>query len=174
MDNLNDLNNFLNEKRVTVKRRYTEAYPAKNVSTAARVRSTILDSIADGHITEEEMTRILSELKAHKRWLSRNKGLFNIGIAHGIRKNCDSIKANTLVGISYVWKIIGHATDAGFTLKETREFINNDTEKEVLRSRVKKYLVSLGLDPEKSNSLCNLGKEEIVNKSQTGKLLRMN
>ena len=103
-----------------------------------------------------------------------NRGLFNIGIAHGIRKNCDSIKANTLVGISYVWKIIGHATDAGFTLKETREFINNDTEKEVLRSRVKKYLVSLGLDPEKSNSLCNLGKEEIVNKSQTGKLLRMN
>jgi len=78
MDNLNDLNNFLNEKRVTVKRRYTEAHPAKNVSTAARVRSTILDSIADGHITEEEMTRILSELKAHKRWLSRNKGLFNI------------------------------------------------------------------------------------------------
>ena len=78
MDNLNDLNNFLNEKRVTVKRRYTEAHPAKNVSTAARVRTAILDSIADGHITEEEMTRILGVMKAHKRWLSRNKGLFNI------------------------------------------------------------------------------------------------
>jgi len=78
MDNVNDLNSFLNEKRVTVKRRYTEAHPAKNVSTAARVRSSILEAIADGHITEEEMTRILSELKAHKRWLSRNKGLFNI------------------------------------------------------------------------------------------------
>ena len=78
MNNIDDLNNFLNEKRVTVKRRYTEAHPAKNVSTAARVRSSILEAIADGHITEEEMTRILSELKAHKRWLSRNKGLFNI------------------------------------------------------------------------------------------------
>jgi cytidyltransferase-like protein len=78
MKNVNDLNSFLNEKRVTVKRRYTEAHPAKNVSTAARVRSSILEAIADGHITEEEMTRILSELKAHKRWLSRNKGLFNI------------------------------------------------------------------------------------------------
>ena len=78
MKNVNDLNSFLNEKKVTVKRRYTEAYPAKNVSTAARVRSSILEAIADGHITEEEMTRILSELKAHKRWLSRNKGLFNI------------------------------------------------------------------------------------------------
>ena len=78
MKNVNDLNSFLNEKKVTVKRRYTEAHPAKNVSTAARVRSSILEAIADGHITEEEMTRILSELKAHKRWLSRNKGLFNI------------------------------------------------------------------------------------------------
>ncbi len=103
-----------------------------------------------------------------------NRGLFNIGIAHGIRKNCSSIKANTLVGISYVWSLMGHATDAGFTLKETREFIDNDAEKEILRSRVNKYFLSLGIDPKKSNSLCELGKEEIVNKSQIGKLLRIN
>ena len=103
-----------------------------------------------------------------------NRGLFNIGIAHGIRKNCSSIKANTLVGISYVWSLMGHATDAGFTMKETREFIDNDAEKEILRSRVNKYFLSLGIDPKKSNSLCELGKEEIVNKSQIGKLLRMN
>ena len=103
-----------------------------------------------------------------------NRGLFNIGIAHGIRKNCSLIKANTLVGISYVWSLMGHATDAGFTIKETREFIDNDAEKEILRSRVNKYFLSLGINPRKSNSLCELGKEEIVNKSQIGKLLRMN
>ena len=83
MNNINDLNNFLNEKKVTVKRRYTEAHPAKNVSTAARVRSSILEAIADGHITEEEMSRILSELKAHKRWLNRNKTLFNVSEDQG-------------------------------------------------------------------------------------------
>ena len=83
MNNINDLNSFLNEKKVTVKRRYTEAHPAKNVSTAARVRSSILEAIADGHITEEEMTRILSELKAHKRWLDRNKTLFNVSEDQG-------------------------------------------------------------------------------------------
>ena len=103
-----------------------------------------------------------------------NRGLFNIGIAHGIRKNCSFINGNTLVGISYVWSLMGHATDAGFTIKETREFIDNDAEKEILRSRVNKYFLSLGINPRKSNSLCELGKEEIVNKSQIGKLLRMN
>ena len=78
MDNINDLNNFLNEKKVVVKRRYTEAYPAKNISTNARIRTAILDAISDGHITEEEMSRILIELQANKRWLGRNKTLFNI------------------------------------------------------------------------------------------------
>lgn len=78
MDNLKDINNFLTEKKVTVKRRYTESHPAKKVSTSARIRSIILEAIADGHITEAEMSRILTELKAHKRWLNRNKTLFNI------------------------------------------------------------------------------------------------
>ena len=78
MDNLKDINDFLTERKVTVKRRYTESSPAKNVSTSARVRSSVLEAIADGHITEEEMTKILTELKAHKRWLNRNKTLFNI------------------------------------------------------------------------------------------------
>jgi len=78
MDNLKDINNFLTEKKVTVKRRYTESHPAKNVSTSARIRSSIIEAIADGHITEDEMAKILTELKAHKRWLNRNKTLFNI------------------------------------------------------------------------------------------------
>ena len=78
MENLSNMNNFLNEKRVVVKRRYTEKYPAKNVSTAARVRNAVLDAISDGHLTEEELFKILSEVEAHKRWLKRNSKLFNI------------------------------------------------------------------------------------------------
>ena len=78
MDNLKDINDFLTEKKVTVKRRYTESHPAKKVSTSARIRSSIIEAIADGHITEDEMAKILTELKAHKRWLNRNKTLFNI------------------------------------------------------------------------------------------------
>ena len=78
MDNLKNIQDFITEKRVTVKRRYTEKHPAKNVSTAARVRSAILDAVADGHLTEDEVNNILSEIKAHKRWLKRNVGLFNI------------------------------------------------------------------------------------------------
>lgn len=78
MNNLKNIHDFITEKRVTVKRRYTEKHPAKNVSTAARVRNAILDAVADGHLTEDEVNTILAEIKAHKRWLKRNLGLFNI------------------------------------------------------------------------------------------------
>lgn len=78
MKNLQNIDTYLAEKKVTVKRRYTENHPAKFVSTAAKVRNVILDSIGDGHLTEEEVIKILSEINAHKRWLKRNVGLFNI------------------------------------------------------------------------------------------------
>ena len=62
-----------------------------------------------------------------------DKGLLNIGLAHGIRENCDKIIANKLSGIFYVWKIVGYANKAGFSMKETRSFIDNRKEKEILK-----------------------------------------
>jgi len=78
MRHLKEFDDVISEKRVTVKRRYTEKHPAKNISTAARVRNSIIEAMGDGVLTEEELTKILQELKAHKRWLSRNTKLFNI------------------------------------------------------------------------------------------------
>jgi hypothetical protein len=103
-----------------------------------------------------------------------DKGLMNIGIAHGVRKNCETINANKMKGISYVWNLVGHAKEAGYTMKETRAFIDDDVEKAKLRKRVVKHLKAKGLNPEKSNALCEFGKAEITKKSQVGVLLRMN
>jgi len=103
-----------------------------------------------------------------------DKGLMNIGVAHGVRKNCDAIEAHKLNGIGYVWKLVGYAKDAGYSMKETRAFIDDDVEKEVLRKRVVKHLKAKGLNPDKSNALCEFGKAEINKKSQVGVLLRMN
>ena len=67
-----------------------------------------------------------------------DKGLMNIGIAHGVRKNCDTLKAHKLNGISYVWKLVGHAKEAGYSMKETRAFIDDDIEKEIKAVRSSK------------------------------------
>lgn len=83
MKNLLGINDFLTEKRITVKRRYTESYPAKLASTSAKVRNVLFDAMADGHLTEEEILKVLSEINANKRWLSRNLSLFNISEDQG-------------------------------------------------------------------------------------------
>jgi hypothetical protein len=69
----------LNERKVVTKRKYTEAYPAKTVGSAARIRNKMLEAIASGRITQQDFDKMLSELSSDsKRWLNRNGQLFNI------------------------------------------------------------------------------------------------
>lgn len=78
MKYIKTLDELITEKKVSYKRKYTENYPAKIVSTSARVRNTIFDAIQDGIITEDELNRILSEIQAHKTWIKRNVDLFKL------------------------------------------------------------------------------------------------
>ena len=73
------LQNGLNERKLTIKRRYTELHPAKEVGASARVRNKVLEAIKDGKITKAEFDRIISELSSDsKRWLKRNAQYFNV------------------------------------------------------------------------------------------------
>jgi len=78
MKHILTLEDFISEKRVVYKRQYTENYPAQHVSTAARVRNAILDAMADGVLTEDELQGILTTANAGPRWLQRNTDLFKI------------------------------------------------------------------------------------------------
>lgn len=78
MEHILTLEDFISEKRVVYKRQYTENYPAQHASTAARVRNAILDSMADGVLTEDELQGILATAKAGPRWMQRNTDLFKI------------------------------------------------------------------------------------------------
>ena len=77
---LTDVDAELTEsKKVTLKRRYTENYPAITAGKAARIRNKILEAIKDGVITKEEFDVILSEMSSDsKRWVSRNAKYFNV------------------------------------------------------------------------------------------------
>jgi hypothetical protein len=71
---------FLSEgKKIQIKRRYTENHPASTVGKTASVRNSVLKAVKDGVITEEEFTKILSELSGdHKQWRTRNTKYFNV------------------------------------------------------------------------------------------------
>ena len=74
-----DLNESLNERRIQIKRKYTENHPAITAGKTARVRNKILEYISDGKLTQDEFNKILSELSLDsKRWLKRNQKYFNV------------------------------------------------------------------------------------------------
>jgi cytidyltransferase-like protein len=66
------------EKKLTLKRKYTDAYPAKMISSDAKIRNAVIDAISDGQLTEEEFLNIISSTNAHGKWLTKNRNLFKI------------------------------------------------------------------------------------------------
>lgn len=85
MDVLN-FNDFLNEKRVVIKRKYTESYPAKKLSTHAKVRNQIFSALQNGMLSEEEFSNILTTANAHSRWFKRNSRFFVVKEENGVKK----------------------------------------------------------------------------------------
>jgi len=75
-----NFNDFLNEKRnVTLKRRYTDNHPAIEAGLTARVRNKMIETVADGKLSQEEFKTILSEFSTDSaRWIRRNAKYFNV------------------------------------------------------------------------------------------------
>jgi len=68
-----------NEGKVTLKRKYTENYPAVTAGKQARIRNKMLEAIADGKLTQEEFNAILKEMSIDSsRWVRRNSKYFNV------------------------------------------------------------------------------------------------
>lgn len=71
--------NNVAESRITLKRQYTENYPAKTVGKHAAIRNKIIEALKDGELTKEEFDTLVSGLtEDSKRWLRRNAEFFNI------------------------------------------------------------------------------------------------
>lgn len=69
----------VSESKITLKRQYTENYPAKTAGKHAAIRNKIIEALKDGELTKEEFDTLVSGLtEDSKRWLRRNSTFFNI------------------------------------------------------------------------------------------------
>lgn len=98
-------------------------------------------------------------------------GLFVVGLAHLIRKNCPSIEARFFRALGAVNALEQEARDRGYSREEIRAHIDSKAEKARLRARATRYMDAQGLEPTETG-YCALGQAEIARKSQIGALLR--
>ena len=103
-----------------------------------------------------------------------DQGLFDLGVAFGIKENCETIEERKFYGISFLLNLSNYAQDQGYTAKEVKAFVKDDEEEEKLRKRVTEYLNDQGLDPATPNALCAYGEQQIAEGTQVGKFLRKN
>jgi hypothetical protein len=81
---------MLNESRVVVKRKYTEAYPERAVSDRAPMREKILSFVNEkGRVSHKEMINFFKTVNEEsgrnvsRKWLNKNTAYFKIAERNG-------------------------------------------------------------------------------------------
>ena len=69
-------NDFINEKRITYKRKYTLKYPSLYKYPSAKLRNTILNAVADNIVNREEIINIVRDAGGSDTWFINNKSFF--------------------------------------------------------------------------------------------------
>ncbi|WVX48159.1 hypothetical protein ROLI_012370 [Roseobacter fucihabitans] len=102
---------------------------------------------------------------------SIDDGLFVIGLADQIRKNCPVISPRVFKALGALQDLNNQAMAMGYTKAEIDAHVESDVEKDRLRARARTYMAQQGLEPDEAG-YCALGKSEIERNSKIGTLLR--
>jgi len=93
-------------------------------------------------------------------------------IANEIQQNCDTIAARKIAATFFVLGILYYAKRQGFTSDQIDAYKQNPVEQERLRSATYNYLDTHAVNRTERATYCVLGRAEISNQSQIGKLLK--
>ena len=87
-----NFNEFLNEGKVVVKRKYTETHPEKSVSNTAPIRERVLSFISEkGSVSRQELLEFLVSMNEEtggntsRKWLTKNPTLFMVKEKNGVK-----------------------------------------------------------------------------------------
>jgi hypothetical protein len=90
MDYVYSFEEFLNESRLTYKRKYTDAHPEGAVSSRGPIRERILSFVNEkGKVTYKEMTEFIKGVNEEtggttsRKWLNKNTSYFKIRERNG-------------------------------------------------------------------------------------------
>jgi hypothetical protein len=83
---------FVNEGKVTIKRKYTELYPSREVSSNAPIREKILSFVKEaGTVTHDELMEFIAGMNEEnggstsRKWVNKNTQYFVIKERQGVK-----------------------------------------------------------------------------------------
>ena len=103
-----------------------------------------------------------------------NNQLLVVGLANEIRKRCNTISGRLVKGVSTLRAIHNQAISQGYTKAEIETYVESDAEKARMKKRGRTWLAQRGASPEKPETMCRVGREEIAKNSGIGVLLYEN
>ncbi|NOX41511.1 MAG: DUF5333 domain-containing protein [Alphaproteobacteria bacterium] len=119
--------------------------------------------------TTTDSTLVKPGIKDNAEIFSR---LLTVAIGSEIRDNCDTISARKFTVMFYVLGVMNYARKQGFSMDDMDAYRNTKSEQKRLSAATYAYLDKNGVNRDDPASYCPLGRTEIKNKSQIGKLLK--
>ena len=89
---VNNFEDFLNEAKVSVKRKYTESHPAKHVSSYGPIREKVLAFVKEkGEVSHTDLLEFFKGMNEEtggatsRKWLNKNPHYFKISEKNGAK-----------------------------------------------------------------------------------------
>ena len=101
-----------------------------------------------------------------------NAGLLVIAAGNMIRKKCPEIEARMVLAFGYMRGLRDVANERGYSDATIRAYVEDDAAKDVVEDRARAYLASRGLGAGTEGDYCRVGRAEIADGTQIGRLLR--
>ena len=99
------------------------------------------------------------------------EGLINTAIAYELDRKCEELDGRRLQGIAFLWSLESEARRLGYSRQEIEAFIDDDEEKDRLEGIARERLRGMGAVEGQPDTYCAVGRQEIANGSQVGRLL---
>jgi hypothetical protein len=119
---------------------------------------------------------VLAGATAARGQLSREavitEGLIDTAIAYEIGRKCDSLQARIVQGINFLYSLKAQAAALGYSSGEINAYIENEAEKDRLEAIARERLRALGGVDGRWETYCAVGRAQIAQGTQIGRLLR--
>jgi hypothetical protein len=101
-------------------------------------------------------------------------GLTLVAIGNYLRRNCDEISPKYFKTLGFMRSLQDRARELGYSDEEIEAYLDDEAEKARVKARARAYLVARGVDFDREETFCTVGRAEIATGTSVGRFLNAN